>query len=305
MPDHMEPTQDFFIAQNPDRSGTHRLAYYDWGDPAHHDVIICVHGLTRNARDFDFIARELSKDHRIIAIDMPGRGKSDWLQNSDHYNYGTYLADCLAFIDNFHLRRVSWIGTSMGGIIGMMMASMYAKRINRLLLNDVGTFIPKQALKRIMDYVSGAPLSFTNLEDAQTAMRFSYRSFGLQSEQEWEHIFHHSIIGRDDGTFAFAYDPAILDPVRKETNQFETMTDVDLSGLWERITAPTLIIRGAESDLLEKETVSAMRSSHLKATSIEFTNAGHAPALYNDQQVCTVAEWFRNQSVDTIRIHGL
>ena len=305
MPERMEPNQAFFTAKNPDKSGTHRIAYYDWGDPAHEDVLICVHGLTRNARDFDFVAQELSKDRRVIAIDMPGRGQSDRLENPDHYNYGTYLADCLAFLDNFHLRRVDWLGTSMGGIIGMMLASIHPKRIHRLALNDVGSFVPKEALKRIMDYVSAAPASFDSREQAEFTARHSYRSFGLKTDAEWEHIFRHSIVEQPDGTFTLAYDPAILDPVRKETANFESLNDIDLSGLWEKIKAPTLIIRGAESDLLNEETVSAMRSNHLRAFNVTIPGAGHAPALYHPSQVGIVADWFRNHELGGLRVHGL
>ncbi|MCI5050356.1 MAG: alpha/beta hydrolase [Rickettsiales bacterium] len=287
------PRSDYFNAPNLDGSGTHKLHFLDWDFHDHDHTVVCVHGLTRNARDFEFLANKLCKHYRVISIDIAGRGQSEWFEDSANYHYGTYVTDCLAFLDNFHLRNVSWVGTSMGGIIGMMIAAQKPDRIKKMILNDVGAFIPKEALKRIVKYVSAVPNTFDSKADAEAILRENYKSFGLKSDEEWQHMLNHSIQEAGDGTYRLAYDPTIMAPIRLESNNFEDINDVDLSELWEKVRTPTLIIRGAESDLLQKETVSAMRSTHIKATSIEIEGAGHAPALMNNEQTEMVRNWLQ------------
>jgi pimeloyl-ACP methyl ester carboxylesterase len=268
-------------------------------------VIICVHGLTRNAHDFDFVARALAQDYRIMSLDMPGRGQSEPLKDSTLYNTVTYMADCMAFMDNFHLRTVNWLGTSMGGIVGMMIAAMHQGRIKRLVLNDVGAFIPKKGLERIMAYVSKAPTHFASRAEAEETCRSMYAAFGIEREEEWQHLFRHSFWEQEDGSVSLAFDPRILDPIRADTKNFTEVQDVNLGELWKSIHIPCLILRGGDSDLLERETVSAMRSSNVRATSTEFAGVGHAPALLNDEQVGTISKWFKSQKYGGISLTAL
>ncbi len=283
--------QAYFAAPNWENEGRHQLAYLDWGNPDNDNVIVCVHGLTRNAHDFDYLARALAADYRVIALDMAGRGKSDAIADSSLYNYVNYMQDCMAFMDNFHLRKVDWIGTSMGGIIGMMIAAFNPARIKRLVLNDIGAFIPKAAMKRIVDYVSATPESFASRTEAEAHVQRVLQSFGITNPEHWQHFYTHSITQHVDGHFTLAYDPHILDPVRTETNNFEKIEDIDLSAIWEAVKTPTLILRGELSDVLERETVSAMRAKHLKCFSEEIKGVGHAPTLMDDNQIAIIQRW--------------
>lgn len=244
-------------------------------------------------------------DYRVIAIDMAGRGDSDYFEKPEHYSYVTYMADCVAFMDNFHMRHVSWIGTSMGGIIGMMIAAMHPRRIKRMVLNDIGAFIPKTGLTDIMSYVGEASHSFSSHEDAERQLQKMVTSFGLKTEEEWQHLYRYSLDEKDDGNFSLRFDPNIMEPIRIETNNYTDIHDIDLSDLWEGISIPTLILRGADSTLLRRETVSAMCSSNIRASSFEFQGVGHAPTLSNDEQISTVTRWFRSGAAGNIRIQGV
>lgn len=292
-----EPRTGIFNAPNWEDDGRHCLAFLDWGDIDNEKVIVCVHGLTRNAHDFDYLARELSQTHRVIAIDMPGRGDSDAIADSSQYNYVNYLQDCIALMDNFHFRKVDWIGTSMGGIIGMMIAAFHPARIKKLVLNDIGAFIPRAALKRIVDYVDATPASFTSRSDVESHVQRVLASFGITDPEHWQHFYRYSIKERADGSFALAYDPHILDPVRNETQNFSNIQDIDLSMIWEAVQTPTLILRGELSDVLERETASAMRSKHLKCNVEEIKGVGHAPTLMEPEQIALITRWLASAPV--------
>lgn len=283
-PAQLAPTQHYFESKNLEGSGTHRISFLDWGDATSDQVVVCVHGLTRNAHDFDFLAQQLARRCRVLAIDMAGRGDSAWLENPSFYTYATYMADCLAILDNFHLRCVDWVGTSLGGLVGMMIAAMHPGRIRRLVLNDIGAFIPAAGLRRIFEYVSSTPISFATHQEAQDRLRKAMASFGVQ-ENEWPHVLAHSIKPKENGGFRFNFDPAILAPLRTETHHFSDVTDVDLSELWERVDIPAFILRGSESDILLPETVLAMRTKNLKCQSIEVPGVGHAPTLMSKPQI--------------------
>jgi pimeloyl-ACP methyl ester carboxylesterase len=284
-------TEATFKAPNLDGQGSHGLHYLDWGSPDAKNTVMCVHGLTRNAHDFDYLARELVKrGNRVLSISMAGRGQSEYLDDPYMYSYPAYMADCMAFLDNFHLRSVDWVGTSMGGIIGMMIAAMHPKRIKRLVLNDVGAFIPASGLKAILEYVSKTPRHFTTRAEAESALRQNMSSLGIDDDAHWQHVFDYSIQPRDGG-FAMAFDPRILDAIKAETNDFADVSDIHLGELWEAINIPVLILRGEHSGLLEKETVSAMRAHNMKAQNIEIPNVGHAPALLKPAEYQPISRW--------------
>ncbi len=271
--------------------GTHTLAVYDWGNPAAQKIAVCVHGLTRNARDFDFLAKKLvANGRRVLAISMAGRGESAWLTDPMGYNYASYVADCLAVLDNFHIREVEWIGTSMGGIIGMMIAASNPKRIKKLVMNDIGASLSAAALARIYDYVRNMPTHFATREEAEAYLRNAFAPWGITDAAIWNRFVDTSLIDRD-GQLRYACDPAIAVPLAAGSKNFTEVVDVNLSPIWNEVQTPTLIIRGANSDILSEETVKAMRSTNLNAQSITYSNVGHAPALMTEADTRPILHW--------------
>lgn len=286
-----QPRQHRFPAPNANGTSTHQLAIYDWGNPDATRVAFCVHGLTRNARDFDFLAAQLgATGRRVLAINMAGRGESDWLANPMDYHYATYVADCMAVMDNFHIREVDWIGTSMGGIIGMMIAAQSPQRIRKLVLNDIGAYLSKEALSRIYDYVRTIPVAFANQTEADAYLRKAFAPFGITDPSDWQHFLDNSL-RIHEGTLRYACDPAIAVPLAAASRDFTEISDVNLSPIWNAVQTPTLIIRGAQSDVLSEETVTAMRSTNLSAEGITYPDVGHAPALMTETQTRPLLEW--------------
>lgn len=274
----------YFDAPDLEGNGKHRLHYLDWGSADAAQVVVCVHGLTRNAHDFDYLARAIAGPRtRVIAISMAGRGESAPLADPMAYSYMQYMADCLALLDNFHLRSVDWVGTSMGGVIGMMIAAMNPGRINKLVLNDIGSFIPKAGLRGILDYVHAIRMDYASQREAETQLQTNMAQFGIDEEEHWQHLFRYSI-QQKNGAYGLSFDPRILEPIRAETKDFSEIHDIDLSELWDAIDIPVLVLRGADSTLLEPETVRAMRASNPKCQSVEFEGVGHAPALLKPEQ---------------------
>lgn len=271
-----------FLALSP--AGFHNVAYTEWGDPAASRVILCCHGLTRNGRDFDALATELSKEARVICPDIVGRGKSDWLRDPVHYGYPQYCADMSALIARLDVTDLDWIGTSMGGLIGMTLAAQAGTPIRRLVINDVGPFVPKAALLRIADYV-GLDNRFSSLAAVETHLRKVLAPFGPLTDAQWQHLvaFGHRL--RPDGTYGLAYDPAIAVNVKM------AVQDWNLWPLWDKVVAPTLVLRGADSDLLTAETAAEMTQRGPKAQLVTWAGMGHAPALMAPEQIDQIKEW--------------
>jgi pimeloyl-ACP methyl ester carboxylesterase len=258
-----------------------RLAFEEWGDPAAPPVV-CVHGLTRNGRDFDELARALAGSFRIICPDLPGRGNSDWLEDPALYqaqHYVTALAHLLAFIG----RDVAWVGTSLGGICGMVIAATDGAPISRLVLNDVGPFIPAAALERIRDYMvasADSPMMsrFPDIEAIERHLRIVHAPFGPLSDEQWAGLARNSARALPDGRFTLHYDPRIAEPLRGHDP-----VDVDMWAFWDRIRVPRLVIRGETSDILLPETFVRMAASGAEAFEVPVT--GHAPALLDPAQI--------------------
>lgn len=281
---------------------THEIVFYDWGDPLAEHTVVCVHGLTRNARDFDLLAEELaSRGRRVMAFSMAGRGESARLENTLDYNYFSYASDCLKILDNFHLRQVDWVGTSMGGIIGMLVAAEHEGRIRKLVLNDIGTLLKKEALVRIYQNVTTMPARFASRAEADAWLKQAYGSFGIPAGPLWERFVDTSLIADGDG-FILACDPKILDPLRESTKDFTEIEDVNIAELWLKIGIPTLILRGETSDILDPETVNAMRSTNSRAEARTIEGVGHAPSLMVPDQIKLVADWLM---APAIRLAGL
>jgi pimeloyl-ACP methyl ester carboxylesterase len=261
--------------------GFHRVTYYEWGDPHAEKVLICVHGLTRNGRDFDMLARALAPDYRVICPDVVGRGLSDRLTHPADYGYPLYLSDMAALIARTGADQIDWVGTSMGGLIGMLLAAQPNTPIARLVINDVGPFIPKSALERLAIYV-GKGERFADLAALEKYIRVVAAPFGPLTDEQWGHLALHSGHREDDGTFSMAYDPAIASAFTGEIN------DVALWPFWDAVKCPTLVIRGAQSDLLLRQTADEMTQRGPKAQLVEFDGIGHAPMLMADEHIAAI-----------------
>ena len=267
-------------------SGLHRLAYTEWGERQNPKVLVCVHGLTRNGRDFDFLARELARDYRVICPDVVGRGRSDWLRDPAGYGFPQYVADMMVLLARLDVEAVHWLGTSMGGLIGMFIAGLEGSPISRLVLNDVGPVITAESLQRIGEYVGRAP-RFDSFEDAEKYVRLVSAPFGSLSDANWRHLTEHSIRCGDDGKWGMVYDPAIGEPFRQTVVE----QNIDLWPIYDRIRCPTLVVRGADSDLLTPETVAEMARRGPRPQAREIPQVGHAPMFLEAEQVAEVREF--------------
>ncbi len=264
----------------------HRMVCYEWGDREAAETVLCLHGLTRNGRDFDFLAHTLSARYRVLCPDMPGRGNSEWLAIPAAYNYATYVADVAYLLAALKLSRIHWIGTSMGGIIGMTIANTLPGVIRSMVLNDIGPLVAAAGLKRILGY-AGARMIFSSRAEAEKKLRELCAPFGIRDEAHWQHLFAHSIV-EENGRFRFAYDPAISTPLVTA----DAVVDIDLWHLWQgMLPIPLLLVRGETSDILTRATALEMQEHHPDLTYYEVKNAGHAPALMDDSQVGFVREW--------------
>ena len=267
--------------------GFHRMQYYVHGDPENPRVLICVHGLTRTGRDFDYLAEALADDFRVICPDVAGRGQSEWLAVKEDYGYPQYMRDVttlIARITSGERSSVDWLGTSMGGLLGIFMAATPGNPIRRMVVNDAGLRVPKTALERLARYVGKDP-RFASLEGLETHLRLISASFGPLSHEQWRHITTHGAVEHPDGTWGFRYDPAIARAFEGE------LTDIDLSFFWDAVTCPTLVLRGADSDILPRETAEAMTQRGPKAKLVEFDDVGHAPMLLTSEQVTVVRDF--------------
>lgn len=272
-----------YLGLNP--KGFHRLHYTEWGE-ADAPVVVCVHGLTQTARSFDALAAALSRTHRVVCPDVVGRGRSAWLPEPMGYDFPQYLADTNALVARLGVERIGFVGTSMGGIIGMLLAAMTDSPIERLVVNDVGPFVPGAALERIRDYVGTDP-SFADMDAFEAYLREIWAPFGPLDDGQWRFLAETSARRDDAGRITPAYDPAIGAPIRSRP-----VVDVDLWATWDAIDIPTLVLRGAESDLLPADTAAQMRERGPKAALVEFDGVGHAPALMADDQVSAVVAHF-------------
>jgi pimeloyl-ACP methyl ester carboxylesterase len=266
--------------------GFHRVVYYEWGDPASTDVVVCVHGVGRNGRDFDVLGETLAPTHRALAIDMPGRGQSDWLADPNDYVFPTYLTTLTALIARSGAQTVSWVGTSMGGLLGIVAASMPKTPVARLVVNDVGPVIEPGALARIAEYF-GADPTFAAYDEIDRYVRQISAPFGPLTEAQWAHVVGHNVRQRPDGRWGLAYDPGIAVPFRQQP------APPALWPVWDAIKCPTLVLRGAQSDLLSAATAAEMSSRGPKPRVVEFAGIGHAPMLLAADQVDAVVAFLR------------
>lgn len=279
-----EPALRYVTCAHP--GGLHRLAYWQWGAADNPSVVLCVHGLTRSGRDFDVLARALSREHRVVCPDMIGRGRSDWVADSRLYQPAQYVADCVTLIARLDVEALAWVGTSMGGLIGMALASAQGAPIDRLLLNDVGPALSVSGLARIRDYVGKDP-RFASFEEGAAAVRRLAADFGPLTDAQWQVLTRHTVVLRD-GSWRLHYDPRIAEPF--------IGTPVEAPPLWplyDRITCPTWVVRGEGSDLLSGETADEMTRRGPRAHRVEVPGVGHAPTFIPDDQIAIVERFLR------------
>ena len=263
-----------------------RMRYVEWGALGNDRVVVCVHGLTRNGRDFDALARALP-DFRVICPDMPGRGRSDWLRDPNDYNFVTYVGALTALVARAGVPKVSWVGTSMGGLLGIVMAGQPESPVSRLVVNDIGPYVEPAAIERLKTYV-GADPKFDTYESLEQYIRQISATFGPLTDDQWRHLAETTARQLDDGRWGLRYDPGIAVPFRTAVDQSPAVW-----AMWDRIACPTLLVRGAESDLLSQPTAASMMSRGPKPALIEFAGIGHAPMFLDDDQIEPVARFLR------------
>ncbi len=292
-------------------SGFHRIAYTEWGQPANPHAVVCVHGLARNSRDFDYLAAALAADCRVLCMDVAGRGESDWLDNKSEYTFSTYQSDAAAMLALaiapaagrwFDRLRgstpqpvVDWVGTSMGGLIGMFLAVKRNSPIRRLVLNDVGALIPWSALFRMKGYITRGR-RFTTLAEVEAYLREVCAPFGPLSDAQWRHLATHSArreAGAQSAPYVLRYDPGIGEGLHGHIDpEFplgpDLLRGIDLWNIWSRLSCPTLVLRGAESEVLLRKTLQEMRERKPDLEVAEFAGIGHAPALMSEEQISAV-----------------
>ena len=271
-------------------SGLHRMAYTEWGDRQNPRVLVCVHGLTRNGRDFDALAEAMSAHYRVICPDVVGRGQSSRLRDPAGYGVPQYLADMVTLIARLGVDRVDWVGTSMGGLIGMALAAQEGTPIGKMLLNDVGPLITLDALKRIAAYVGMDP-TWPTFDEALAYVKLISAPFGPLTEAQWWHLTENSVAQRTDGRWGFLYDPQIAASFKASFAD----QDINLWPFYGLIKCPTLVMRGAESDLLTRETWQQMGEYGPRAKLVEVPGVGHAPMFLNEEQI-SIARDFLLQS---------
>ena len=263
-----------------DPHGFHVMRYVEWGDPNNKRVLVCVHGLTRQGRDFDHLAASLADAYRVVCPDVAGRGRSDWLREAMDYNYTVYCSDMATLIASLHAETLDWVGTSMGGIIGMVLAAMPGTPLRKLVLNDVGCVVPAAAIERIGEYVGSEP-AFGSLDELEKVMRAT-SPFGDLTDPQWRHLSEHCAKQDDHGKWRFRYDPAISKVFAGALGR-----DIDLRAYWSQVRGPVLVIRGEHSDLLTPEVLDEMRKRP-RTESLLVPRTGHVPMLMDDFQVGAV-----------------
>lgn len=296
----IEPTLNYVLC--PDATGGHRMAYWQWGDALAPDVVVCVHGLSRQGRDFDVLAQALVARGggalRVVCPDVAGRGRSDWLQDPMGYQIPAYAADMLALLVQLQkdapIEALDWIGTSMGGLIGLVVCGQpqlpIAAKVRRLVLNDVGPVIQWSALQRIGEYL-GQVGRFASVQQAADALWAVSTTFGPHSPAQWLALSQAMVRPLEEGGFSLHYDPAIGVPFQTLTEASATQGEAMLWHLYDAVPCETLLLRGAQSDLLTREVALAMTQRGPKAQLVEFDGVGHAPTLVAPDQIKAVADF--------------
>jgi pimeloyl-ACP methyl ester carboxylesterase len=275
-----------------DARGLHRMAYWQWGDPANPRVLVCVHGLARQGRDFDTLARDLADRYRVVCPDVVGRGRSDWLADPMGYNLPAYVADMVTLLARLDADTVDWVGTSMGGLIGLGVAALKGSPLRRLVINDVGPQVEPASLQRIGGYL-GQPAHWATLDAAADAMWAISQGFGPHTREQWLALTRPQLVPDTAAGSGFKphYDPSIAVPFKAVTTELAQAGEAMLWQAWDSLRLPTLLLRGADSDLLAAATALAMTQRGPRARLHEFAGVGHAPMLVQADQRAVVREF--------------
>jgi pimeloyl-ACP methyl ester carboxylesterase len=250
-------------------------------------TLVCVHGLSRCARDFDFFAAEMAgRGWRVVCPDIPGRGDSDWLKNPMEYAVPVYVSDMVALIARLDVETVHWVGTSLGGLVGMTLAALPESPVKRLVLNDVGPVLTAVSLDRIGSYLGKWP-PLPTIEAAEQYVRAVSAPFGPHTDAEWRFLTEHLVRKNPDGTLRMHYDPAIAVPFNVQVPHQE----IALWSFYDAIRCPTLVLRGEQSDLLTRDTAAQMAKRGPRAKVVEIPGVGHAPTLIHADQIAIVREF--------------
>ena len=294
-----EPTLNYVTC--PDAAGVHRMAYWQWGQPDSGRVVVCVHGLTRQGRDFDVLAQALCEQPggiRVVCPDVVGRGESDWLKDPMGYQVPTYVADMLVLLAHLHaespMTTLDWVGTSMGGLMGLAVCGSpdlpLPVPVRRLVMNDVGPTLQWRAIVRIGAYLGEAG-HFSTVQDASDAMWAVSQSFGPHTPEQWLALSRpmvKPVSVAADSKWRLHYDPAIAVPFKLANQESAQQDEATLWQLYDNIKAETLVMRGVLSDLLSPETAHAMTERGPHARVVEFEGIGHAPTLIAKDQLAVV-----------------
>lgn len=276
-----------------DNRGLHRMAWWEWGDAANPRVLVCVHGLSRQGRDFDTFAQAMQGEYRVVCPDVVGRGESDRLTDPMGYQIPAYVADMVTLLARLDAGTVHWVGTSMGGLIGLGLAALKHSPVSKLVLNDVGPSIEPAALARIGTYL-GLPARWRSLEEAADALWSISQGFGPHTREQWLALTRPMLRAVADASgdgFVPHYDPQIALPFRAITPEAARAGEAVLWGMYDAIACPTLLLRGADSDLLTRATAQAMTQRGPHALLREFAGVGHAPMLTSPEQIAAVREF--------------
>jgi len=268
-------------------AGLHRMAYKEWGDPDNPKVLVCVHGVTRVADDFDALARDLSLEYRVVCPDVVGRGRSGRLRDPQHYTVPQYVADMVTLIARVtrdDALGVHWFGTSMGGLIGMILASLEDSPVRKLVLNDIGPVLDGAALARIGEYI-GEDLRFADFDSAAAYVKAVSLSFGAHSDDEWRKLAADVLRQQPDGQWVRHYDLGLAQPFQAITPERAAGDEAALWAAWDAIRCPTLLVRGELSDLLSHATAQAMCARGPKPRLAEIPGVGHAPTFLRPEQI--------------------
>jgi pimeloyl-ACP methyl ester carboxylesterase len=287
--------EDVVLGLSP--SGFYRLAFVDWGPIEDKRPIMCVHGLTRQGRDFDHLAERLvAAGKRVICPDLPGRGRSGWIGNPDHYALPQYCADMNALIARLDVSEVDWVGTSLGGLIGMIMAGFPGSIVRRLVINDIGPFVSSTGLHRIGQYIGSMPSSFATIEDAEKYFRTVLAPYGQLADEHWRHLAEHSVRW-DDKRQGYA---VLCDPAIEKGFRLPWFQPLNLWNYWEAIKVPILVLHGAQSDLLSSDLTAEMRKRNRMASVFRFDDCGHVLPLMVSGQIDVVAEFLLRDTTSSV-----
>jgi pimeloyl-ACP methyl ester carboxylesterase len=270
--------------------GLHRMFYKDWGDVNNPNVLVCVHGVTRVSDDFDTLAQELSPHFRVICPDIVGRGRSDWLRTPQNYQVQQYVSDMVTLFARVNAGNLSFIGTSMGGMIGSALAALPNNPIQKLILNDIGPVLNAPALQRIGQYI-GRPIQFPTFEEADQYIRSISAPFGEHTDEQWKKLSRDVLYQDKDGMWTRNYDLKLAVSMQEMNLESMQVLQAKMWAIYDAITCPTLVMRGEQSDLLTVETAQQMMQRGPKPKVVEFKNIGHAPTLLHADQIKAVKEF--------------